>query len=75
MASRDTGAVVSLSGSEEHEDERGLRPMLALVAALRVCRVPNGPRPEFRAALRQRLLANVVATEGISTSGVGHRVK
>jgi hypothetical protein len=58
-------------------DDPGLAPLVALGTALRSAAVAEGPAPEFRAALRQRLLA-VAAVQGVgetATSSVTTRVR
>src|SRR4051794_8273299 len=56
-------------------DDAGLAPLLALGTALRSAAVADGPAPEFRTALRQRLVA-VATVQGVGeTASVTTRVR
>src|SRR4051794_3817362 len=56
-------------------DDPGLAPMVALGTALRSAAVVDGPAPEFRTALRQRLVA-VATVQGVGeTASVTTRVR
>src|SRR3954447_17387863 len=56
-------------------DDAGLAPLLALGTALRSAAVADGPTPEFRSALRQRLVA-VATVQGVGeTASVTTRVR
>src|SRR4051794_36321010 len=56
-------------------DDAGLAPLLALGTALRSAAVADGPAPEFRTALRQRLVA-VAPVQGVGeTASVTSRVR
>ncbi|HET7530687.1 MAG TPA: DUF5667 domain-containing protein [Mycobacteriales bacterium] len=56
-------------------DDPGLAPLVALSAALQSAADVDGPTPEFRAALRQRLVA-VAAVQGVGeTPSVSSRVR
>src|SRR4051794_36054239 len=56
-------------------DDPGLAPLVALGTALRSAAVADGPTPEFRSALRQRLVA-VATVQGVGeTASVTTRVR
>jgi hypothetical protein len=53
--------------SDTHTDDPVTGPMLAVADALRAVPTPDGPRPEFRTALRQRLVA-VATVQGVAAA-------
>src|SRR5881275_1014294 len=55
-------------------DDPGLAPLVALGTALQSAAVVDGPAPEFRAALRQRLVA-VASVQGVGETSVKVRVR
>lgn len=57
-------AFAALLERPERTDEPSLAPYLALAGALSALPAPTGPSPEFRSALRQRLLA-VATVQGV----------
>src|SRR3954466_12690955 len=59
---------------EARTDDPGLAPLVALGTALQSAAVVDGPAPEFRTALRQRLVA-VASVQGVGETSVKVRVR
>ena len=66
-SSRRADEFSRLLESEARTDDPTTGPLLAVAEALRAVPVVDGPRPEFRAALRQRLVA-VATVQGVGTT-------
>lgn len=68
-------AFAALLDRPQRTDDPALAPYLALAGALQAVPAAPGPRPEFRAALRQRLVA-VAAVQGVAEpEGVATRLR
>src|SRR4051794_41648531 len=59
---------------EARTDDPALAPLVALGTALQSAAVVDGPAPEFRAALRQRLVA-VASVQGVGETSVKVRAR
>src|SRR4051794_13963553 len=64
--SRRANAFAELLDGPRRTDDPDLAPFLALAGALQAVPAIAGPAPDFRAALRQRVLA-VATVQGIGT--------
>jgi hypothetical protein len=67
---RRAAQFAALLDAPERSDDPALAPYLELAGALRAVRVSTGPTPEFRQALRQRLVA-VATVQGVGAPDLG----
>ena len=67
---RRAAQFAAMLDAPERTDDPALAPYLALAGALRAVPVSTGPSPEFRQALRQRLMA-VATVQGVGAPDLG----
>jgi len=69
-ANRRAAQFADLLDAPERTDDPAMAPYLALAGALRAVPAGSGPSPEFRQALRQRLVA-VATVQGVGAPDLG----